>query len=142
MSNYQDLESYTDIKDHVEAWFRLRALNTQIRWKTIGNHKYMDLLKVIFLNADVSYATNLDLVIVVNPDIYDKLSEDATVLDTMINEALDIVGYQDGKVKKLKQDYTTNSYFQEKVGIEKLVLAKTIKKEIIESHKQTLKENK
>lgn len=140
---FHELSDYQDIKDLITAWFTLKNMNHLVKWKVIGDTNLMDLLDIKIVPDYCRELYKDDIVIIVNPFIFDQLSSDEAQLDILLNEQLNVITVDTkGVVKKLKQDYTTSSYYQETVGVDKLVTAKTLKKEIVESYKQTQKENK
>lgn len=140
---FHELVDYPEIKDYISAWFKLRQMDHIVKWRIIGDSKLMDLLDIKILPDYCKQIFDVDLIIIVNPFIFEQLSSDQDQFLILLNEQLDVIGYDTkGNIKKIKQDYTTSSYYQEKVGVETLVTAKTIKKEVIESYKQTLKESK
>lgn len=139
---FHDLFDYEDIIAHIEAWFRLKSLHTVVKHKVVGDTKMNDLIQVKFTPDYVQHLWDCDVVVIINPELYEELSVEQDTLDILINEALDVIGYKDDKVVKLKQDYQTSLEYQNKVGVDNLIKAKEIKKLKIESYKDAKKNNK
>lgn len=139
---FHDLNDYEDILEQIEGWFRLRGLFGSVKYKVIGDLKMNDFIQVKFTPDYVQHLYSCDVVIIVNPQIFEELFLDYETMVVLMNEALDIIGFIDNKVVKLKYDYTTTIEYQKKVGAEALIKAKEIKKLKIESFKEQQKKNK
>lgn len=141
--NFLGLSDYEDYTTIIDAWFAHKALTPLVKYKVIGETTMPNTMDVKFLPEYIEEAFDYSLLIIINPHLLSKFT-DEDVLLTLMNEKLNVIGfdYNKGTVKKLKNDYITSITFQEKVGAEKLIQAKTIEQEMIASYKEDLKNNK
>ena len=73
---FHELVDYPEIKDYISAWFKLRQMDHIVKWRIIGDSKLMDLLDIKILPDYCKQIFDVDLIIIVNPFIFEQLSSD------------------------------------------------------------------
>ena len=140
------MAKFTEVSDELQERFNFirnkqTSLPDFITIKLLNNEKQKDIYSPAKANGAIEYLNQIEFLIFVNEDIFNKLDDEAR--DIIIEEALAYVGFDQDKevVSKATPDYTTFSGLQAKYD-KKLSRAKELVRTIIQQKADEAKDQK
>ena len=140
------MAKFTEVSDELQERFNFirnkqTSLPDFITIKLLKNEKQKDIYSPAKANGAIEYLNQIEFLIFVNEDIFNKLDDEAR--DIIIEEALAYVGFDQEKelVSKATPDYTTFSGLQSKYD-KKLSRAKELVRTIIQQKADEAKDQK
>jgi len=140
------MAKFTEVSDELQERFNFirnkqTSLPDFITIKLLNNEKQKDIYSPAKANGAIEYLNQIEFLIFVNEDIFNKLDDEAR--DIIIEEALAYVGFDQEKelVSKATPDYTTFSGLQSKYD-KKLSRAKELVRTIIQQKADEAKDQK
>jgi hypothetical protein len=122
------LEPFDDTKEIYTDAITRANLDLNVSIKILVDNRQKDIYRVFKANDLIKHMTNNDIVIIINENVYDKLTDDQKIMVT--EESIAGIHYDDEKEKVIitKGDVQTYSLLLRKYGYEKYeVLRESIK---------------
>jgi TRAP-type C4-dicarboxylate transport system substrate-binding protein len=139
------MAKFTEVSDELQERFneirnKQTSLPDFIKIKLLNNEKQKDIYSPAKANGVIEYLNEIEFLIFVNEDLFDKLDDEAR---DIIEEALAYVGFDQDKeiVSKATPDYTTFSGLQSKYD-KKLSRAKELVRTLIQQKADEAKDQK
>jgi hypothetical protein len=124
MDRYDELSE--DIQEHFLGIYDKKSFMMAIKFKFIADAKLKQLIKIQKLSEMYQFAINKDVIVLVNEDMYDKMINDKKLVDILIEQELDKLVIEKGKLKTVKPDISTFSSIIKKYSTEDVMRANQV----------------